>query len=445
MTRKYPSARTTLSVSALTFLLTSALLYAGPLNPPVGPVAPTLKTLTEVEPRIAINATNTPGDADSLFKITQPGSYYLTGNITGVVGKHGIEIASSGVTLDLNGFDLLGVPLSLDGVRCTVNFRTSIEVRNGSIRLWGGDGLDLLSNTVRGSVVSGIRANLNGGTGIGVGNSSTATYCEPHDNVGDGILTGHGCTITTCTASSNAGAGLGTSTGCTVTDCAFHQNTSDGIQLGDGSSVKNCTATENGGSGILAANGCTVADCTTRANMIDGISTGFSCTVTKCSASSNTGSGINTESSCTVSNCAASSNNGDGIVADDGSQVIDNHAAGNSGDGIQATSFCMVRGNDCYSNRTSVPDGAGIHITGIYNRIEANTCTRNDRGIDVDAQANIILRNTCGFNSSGSWSIAANNNLAPIVFVPSNSPAINGSSYSGNLGSTDANANYTLQ
>src|SRR5438105_3055049 len=93
---------------------------AGDLNPPAGPVAPTHKTLTEVEPRIAINATNTPGDANSLFKITQPGSYYLTGNITGVAAKNGIAIAASGVTLDLNGFDLLGVASSLDGVSVTV-------------------------------------------------------------------------------------------------------------------------------------------------------------------------------------------------------------------------------------------------------------------------------------------------------------------------------------
>ncbi|HYD01608.1 MAG TPA: hypothetical protein VEB22_10315, partial [Phycisphaerales bacterium] len=47
---------------------------AGPLNPPVGPVAPTAKPIAEVEPRTAINAANTPGDADSLFRITQPGS-----------------------------------------------------------------------------------------------------------------------------------------------------------------------------------------------------------------------------------------------------------------------------------------------------------------------------------------------------------------------------------
>jgi len=46
-----------------------------------------------------LNAANTPGDADSVFKITQSGSYYLAGNITGVSAKYGVEIAASGVTL----------------------------------------------------------------------------------------------------------------------------------------------------------------------------------------------------------------------------------------------------------------------------------------------------------------------------------------------------------
>src|SRR4029079_13757973 len=112
---------------------------------PPGPVASTMKTLSEVEPRIAVNSINTPGDAASLFKITQPGSYYLTGNITGEVGKHGVEITASGVTLDLNGFDLVGVASmgNFDGVSTTVNNLANIAVINGSVRNWGDEGVDL--------------------------------------------------------------------------------------------------------------------------------------------------------------------------------------------------------------------------------------------------------------------------------------------------------------
>src|SRR5262245_49761975 len=99
MRRFFPSA--TLLTCVTLILALADLGLAGDLIPPPGAVSPTMKTLTEVEPRIPINATNTPGDANSLYRITQPGSYHLTGNITGAVGKHGIEIASGGVTIDL--------------------------------------------------------------------------------------------------------------------------------------------------------------------------------------------------------------------------------------------------------------------------------------------------------------------------------------------------------
>lgn len=51
------------------------IAFAGDLNPAPGPIAPTHKTLTEIEPRIAISAANTPGDADSMFRTTQPRPY----------------------------------------------------------------------------------------------------------------------------------------------------------------------------------------------------------------------------------------------------------------------------------------------------------------------------------------------------------------------------------
>jgi len=113
---------------------------AGELDPPAGPVVPTHKTLTEVEPRIAVNADNTPGDADSLFKITQPGSYYLTGNVTGQSGMHGIQLEADGVTLDLGGFTLLGVAGSLDGINMPA-FRENVVIRNGHLRNWGESGI----------------------------------------------------------------------------------------------------------------------------------------------------------------------------------------------------------------------------------------------------------------------------------------------------------------
>src|SRR4051812_5162311 len=96
---------------------TVQLFAQGPLSPPPGVPTPTMKTLDQVEPRKEINATNTPPTGFSIFTISAPGSYYLSGNITGVSGKFGILIQVDDVDLDLNGFTLTGVSGSLAGIR----------------------------------------------------------------------------------------------------------------------------------------------------------------------------------------------------------------------------------------------------------------------------------------------------------------------------------------
>ena len=78
----------------------------GSLTPP-GTPAPTMKSLDQVEPRTIVNAANTPGNSANTFIISSPGSYYLTGNLTGASGKHGISIQADDVTLDLNGFAII--------------------------------------------------------------------------------------------------------------------------------------------------------------------------------------------------------------------------------------------------------------------------------------------------------------------------------------------------
>ncbi len=363
---------------AVVMAVTGGAARAGDLNPPPGPVAPTMKTLTDVEPRVAINAANTPGDADSRFKITQPGSYYLTGNITGVVGKHGIEIVASGVTLDLNSFDLQGVAGSLDGVSSTVASLTNIAVVNGSVRSWGGDGVDLVSFIVINSRVAEVLAS---------------------GNIGNGITTGGSCTVSNCTASYNTGGGIATSLCCTISNCSAYINT---------------------GYGITTSGSCTVSNCTASYNTGGGIATSTCCTISNCSAYNNTGSGISTSSSCTVADCAVRSNTLDGFVC---------------------TSSCVIRGLASAFNGNG-GDGAGIHATAGYNRIDGNNCIGADRGIDVDAAGNMIIRNTCSGNSTN-WAIVVGNAVAPIVQATTNAAAISGSTYTGSLGSTDPNANFT--
>jgi len=269
---KRPISRALLGAIPASVLGVVIWAYAGDLNPPAGPITPTMKTLDEVEPRIAINATNTPGDADSLFKITQRGSYYLTGNITGVVAKHGVEIAASGVTLDLNGFDLVGVTGSLDGVSVTVIDLRNIAVVNGSVRSWGDEGVDLGTFGADNCRVADLLASGNAGNGISTADGSTVTNCSASSNTANGIAaTGSGCTVSNCSASSNGASGILTSTGSTVSNCSAYLNTGNGISTGTGCTVSNCSAAFNAGSGITTSPGCTVADCTARSNTLDGI------------------------------------------------------------------------------------------------------------------------------------------------------------------------------
>lgn len=391
---------------ALSFALlapAAAVSLAGPITPPPGPVASTYKTLIEVEPRIAINTINTRGDANSTFKIVQPGSYYLIGNITGEVGKHGIEIIASGVTIDLNGFDLVGVPGmgAFNGVCATENNLTNITVMNGSVRNWGADGVDIGGWGERNCRVDRVVASGNADRGISVGNGSTVTYCSAYTNAGIGIFAGNGSTIANCTAYSNAGTGIAS---------AF------------GSTILNCSAYDNGGNGVSTSTGCTIAFCT---------------------AFQNDGAGISTFDGSIVTNCMAQANAAHGIVVNTGSTVANCTARLNTLNGIACTSGSVIRDNTCSSNGSGAGDGAGIHATGNDNRIEGNNCISADRGIDVDGAGNFIVRNTCSGNMTN-WSIVANNVVGPIIDrIAPGSAAISGNSAPSSLGTTDPNANFT--
>jgi parallel beta-helix repeat protein len=417
-----------------------AASVAGPITPPPGPVTGT----PGPEPRIAVNATNTPGDGDSLYRITQPGSYYLTGNVTGVANKHGIEIVASGVTLDLNGFDLVGVAAmgAFDGVSNDGSSVNTVEVRNGSIRNWGDRGVDLSFGTSRTITVENVRASGNAGTGISVGEASIVSECTASSNGGTGISASTGSVISGCTATANV-SGIVGSTGCKITSCNAFENTGTGIYGSAGSSVINCVSHANGGIGIEVGFGVTIADCSAAYNDSHGFEASNASTITDCTAIASGGSGFFAYNNIIIRGCAAVDNTLNGIDSQTNCTIEDCIVTSNTLDGIECGAYSVVRNNNCRSNGADAEVGAGIHATANDARIEGNYCSANDYGIDVDGSENVIVRNTCGNNTILNFSFVANNIYGTIIdrTAPATA-AVAGNAAAGTMGTTDANANH---
>lgn len=262
---------TTRVVMSIAILAAATLAFAGNLNPPLGPITGTFKTLTEVEPRTPIESLS--GAANATYVIPQPGSYYLTKDLTGEVGKHGILIQSDNVTVDLNGFSLIGVAGADAGITATTNY-TGLTIRNGTISGWGFGGVQLglcnasqvigvnaIDNTQigihmgTGCAVIACTARTNTDRGISAGRGSTISQCSAAENAGDGFWAGPGVTLLNCGAYANTGHGFYTTAACTFSTCTAWDNGLDGIHSRDqGSVIADCVTYQNGGVGILAPN-----------------------------------------------------------------------------------------------------------------------------------------------------------------------------------------------
>ncbi|MFH0793795.1 MAG: right-handed parallel beta-helix repeat-containing protein [bacterium] len=220
-------------VVGLSFLGTGAFAQ-GSLTPPGAP-APSMKSLQDIYDAvttgpIAVNSVNTPGDSAALYKITQPGSYYLTANIVGVSGKHGVQITTASVTLNLNGFYLIGVPGSNIGVY-TGGSADRVTVVNGVVKDWGSYGVYLRNE----SLVADVKAQNNTSYGIRTNYYSIIRNCVARGNQSDGIRSEGDALITGCISTGNAG---------------------NGITIGgSGGEVNGCDAYDNGSNGILAGSG----------------------------------------------------------------------------------------------------------------------------------------------------------------------------------------------
>ena len=155
--------------------------------------------------------------------------------------------------------------------------------------------------------------------------------------------------------------------GTTIRNCETRLNDENGITALTDSVVIACTAVSNGETGIRIRG--RAVDCVSRFN----------------------GQGISANAGSTVSGCSVGSNTGDGIVVGGDAYILNNVCEGNG----------------------NLGDGAGILVTSLSCRIEGNHVVDNDRGIDVDAAGNVIIRNSATANTVN-YDIVVGNDVGPI-------------------------------
>ena len=414
---------------AAAVLGSAAVLTAGPLSPPAGPVSATYKTLSDVEPRIPISQATTPGDADSLFKITQPGSYYLTGNIAGVAGRSGIKIAASDVTIDLAGFEVRGVPGTREGI-VTDSTRDRIVIRNGMIVGWSLGGINLNFGS-QSHTIEDVIASSNGLTGISTGPLSSVRRCTLELNQFNGLQVGAGSVIDSCNARSNSVHGIVAGTAnagqAVISNCSSTLNTLDGIVMFLGSTASNCTSALNQRNGFAIQGHSNINGCTAYQNGVHGFNT---------SASVGTGGTLGS-SRHRFSDCLSTSNGGNGFELIGGFSTVDHCSAQGNTHGFNIGALTAI--TNCYAEGNgSQGVGAGIRMSASC-MVSGNTLISNAIGIQATSTANTIMSNRITLSSTA-FSIPAGNKVAPCVVAPA-SLAISGSTGGAGVGSTDPSAN----
>jgi len=185
------------------------------------------------------------------YKIKTSGSYILTSNLTNSKSTNAINVAAAQVTIDLNGFVILGPGSSVTTVTgIDASGLIGVTVENGTVSEFG-TGINVGSF----GIVKNLHADYNG-IGIGVGNSNLV----------------QGCTANHSTDSAVGASGIFCSAECTISGNTVTGGASDGIVCnGFGCVISGNSASANTGIGISClGSGCLISG-NTILNNADGI------------------------------------------------------------------------------------------------------------------------------------------------------------------------------
>lgn len=326
--------------------------------------------------------------------ITNAGSYLLTQNITGQAGSNGITIAASHVTIDLNGFTMYGVPGTSNGIGAIYTTNASFQnvtIRNGTLRDWGGFGIDLTSSTNGGltnCIIRDITVYRNGNAGIRAGFNAVVERCRAMQNGGD---FGPAPLVTNV-----FGMGIETENGGFVQHCLSWFNNEHGFTPHSAASLRYVIAVGNGHDGVHGSHA-------------------------------------------TVIRNSLSAYNSEGLQVASGGSILDSVSAYCDEDGQRVESGqggSIIEGGVAYGCLRNGVDaqGAGSRVYGV------NVYTNGDHGLRVEGsgvlvQHNLMVRNAAadafsgnaGLHLSGSVGsrIEGNHSVWQFLGFNANSPSTN--------------------
>lgn len=341
--------------------------HAGPLNPPGGAVAGTGRTLGEVYDKVArtpqgFAEARTPvqslaGNSAIMHIISQPGSYYLTGDLLApATNMLPIFVQASDVTLDLNGFT---VSTPAGSTRACIEGQSRLRIFNGSAQAGGSAG-NLAVSVNDDCLLSGLH--ITGGLQtVAIGLRARV----------------HGCTVISPLTNGFC------------------------MTAGGGSEVIGCRFV-GGGTGVQVPAG-RISDC-----IASGCATGFSlfdrAVAERCSALDCTNIGFRLGDRCGVRACVAHNAGTAGILV-------------SSGGGCEITG---CRATSCGIGTSGAGIRIAVPVTGSNqsNYIADNHMTGNWRNLDVLTSTNVVVRNYAAYEQGGgNFALAAGNTHGPIVFA----------------------------